>query len=128
VRQRRRSGSDEVLALELAAGHTQRVAGNAAGIAERTVRRRLQEPEFAALVDAVRLETRRQLLLEIVAGARAALCALGDLLDDDSVPPAVRLGAARALLEAASKQGDVLEFDRRLRTLEAVSGDRGPQW
>lgn len=96
---RRRSVQD-VLVAALASGATHAAAGRTAGVSERTVRRRLDEPEFHALVVAERAALVGRTSARLTGLCTAGVDTLQDLLSVDVAPP-VRLRAALGLLDAA---------------------------
>ena len=112
----RRKG-EERLAFELATGKTLRDAAAAVGIAERTATRRWADPDFRRLVSRHRGEMIGRAVGELADGMTAAAKALRDLLTCES--PAVRLGAARSLLELAVKARAAVELEERVSELEA---------
>jgi hypothetical protein len=88
---------DEIVVAALAAGMSYRQAGSAAGLSERTVRRRMGESAFRARVAEQReehAERVRGLLLNAAPAAAATLATLAAEAESESV----RLGAARATL------------------------------
>ena len=124
----RSAAVEEVLVAALAAGATQAQAGAAAGVSERTVRRRLEGTDFAARVTAERaaLVTRTAARLGGLTGA--AVDALADLLAP-GVAEGVKLRAALGVLESARIWRAAVELEDRLGAVEAalpsaVGGDR----
>jgi hypothetical protein len=111
----RRKGEDALL-VALAGGRTVREAARAAGIGERTARRRLAEPGFARRVAALQAQMIEQALGRSVKSMSAAADTLRKLLRAQS--ESVRLGAARALLELPVKLRDSVELEQRLAALE----------
>jgi hypothetical protein len=112
-------GSELLMAAALAGGNTQAQAAERTGVSPRTIRRRLANPEFAALVERLRVQTAEdvlQMLSEAVVGAVRTLVEL----TGPSMPPAVRLGAAKALLDQYPRYSAAVDVDRRLRALEGA--------
>lgn len=112
---RHRRGDPQLLAT-LAAGATQAEAAEAARVSERTVRRRLEEPEFRQQLAALRGEMLQRTCGLLASGAADAVLTLRALLD--SSHDGVRLGAARAILATVTTMEEVLALDERIRTLE----------
>lgn len=114
----RSTTAETVLVAALAAGATQAEAAAAAGISERTVRRRLEHQDLARRVaeERSRLVTHTAARLTGLAGT--AVDALGELLADD-VPPAVRLRASLGVLEAARVWRESSELEERITAIEA---------
>ena len=113
---RGRRNADDLLAVELAAGKTLRDAAAAAGIAERTATRRWADPEFRVLVFQRRGDMVGRAVGELTDGMTTAAKTLRELLTCDSL--AVRLGAARSLLEIGVRLRESLELEERVRMLE----------
>jgi hypothetical protein len=120
---RNRRDTDRALVAALAAGRSQADAAASAGVSERTVRRRLGEAGFRSELDRLRAETVRATADAL---KRAALQAVETLveLQGPSSPPAVRLGAARAVLDHLVRYQRTAEFDERLRQLETAADSR----
>lgn len=112
-----RQNADEALAVELAAGKTIREAAVKVGIGERTATRRWADPEFRRLVSRQRGEMIGRAVGEMADGMTAAARTLRDLLACEN--PAVRLGAARSLLEIGVKLREAAELEERLTNLES---------
>lgn len=113
-----RPGADGIIAGALATGATRAEAAAAAGVAPRTVHRRLSDPDFRALV----AECRARITADVLAGtadlAGRAVARLGVLLDDDNGH--ISLGAARTILTVAGDFGERAELAERIAALEAV--------
>jgi predicted DNA-binding transcriptional regulator AlpA len=123
VPHRGRRNADEKLLLALAGGATTESAAQQAGLSARTVYRRLADSAFRQ-----RLQQARDDMVQSAAGVLTAapLEAVRTLmaLQQPSFPPAVRLGAARAVLELGMKLREEADLTARLEALEAkVRGD-----
>lgn len=114
---RGRQNADEAFALAVAAGQTLRDAAAAAGIGERTATRRWADLAFRQRVGELRGEMVSRALGKLADGMAEAGDVLRQLLAEP-IPPAVRLGAARALLELGVKLRESVELEQRLATLE----------
>jgi hypothetical protein len=101
----------EALAL-LACGRTPSEVASRLGIADRTMRRWGASPDFRDALAAVQLEAIREARGVLQGLVREAVTALRDLLGAD-VQPAVRLGAARDVLDRAglAPRADVEDSD-----------------
>ncbi len=117
-RRDRRSRSD-IIAAALASGATQREAGRAAGVSERTVRRRLEQPEFAAQVAHERAELVTRVSARLTGLASKALDTLESLLGAD-VASGVRGRTATGILAASRVWRDAAEIEDRLRMVEGL--------
>jgi hypothetical protein len=114
----RSTAVDGVLVAALAAGATQAQAAEMAGMSERTVRRRLEQPNFAARVVEQRSGLVTQTAARLAGLASSAVDALLDLLAAD-VAPTVRLRAALGVLEAARVWRECSELEARIAVMEA---------
>jgi hypothetical protein len=111
-----RRKADEALALAVAVGKTLRDAALAVGIGERTAARRWADPDFRRRVSELRGEIVARSLGRMADGMNEAADELRRLLGARS--EAVRLGAARSLLELSVKLRDSTELEMRLAALE----------
>jgi hypothetical protein len=114
----RRKKNEDGLLLALACGATVEAASRQCGLAERTIYRRLQAPEFRRQLQEVRTDMVRRSAGMLTAAASSAVTTLL-ALQKDSVPPAVRLGAARAVLEIGIKVREMADLEARIAALEA---------
>jgi hypothetical protein len=115
----RRKGDPALLAA-LAAGQTLRDAAAAAGVGERTAGRRWADPAFRGRVAELRAEMVGRALGKMADGMAEAAGVLRQLLGADR--EAVRLGAARALLELGTRLRESVELEERIRALEQAAG------
>jgi hypothetical protein len=118
--QNRRHGrrSDGVVAAALASGATLAQAASRGNVSERTVRRRLDNPDFAALVERLTVRVMEEVFDSLTAAARLACITLVELLDE-SVPPATRHAASRTILDQLTRFHDAVELEHRVRILES---------
>src|SRR5215216_6637173 len=93
-----RSGADLVLIAALAGGATYEDAGKQGGVSERTVRRRMDEPEFRQQVESARVEVLARAVAMLTSASVEAVETLRSLLVAES--DSARLGAAKAILES----------------------------
>ena len=121
-----RQKGDSPLVAALAGGATVRDAARQAGVSERTVYRRLDDPEFSRGVTEARAELVTRAVAMLAEAGTEAVRTLRALLADGT-PPAVRLGAARAVLELGTKLRESEELEQRLATLEGQLGADEPQ-
>jgi hypothetical protein len=106
--------------LALACGATVEAAARQCGVSDRTVYRRLEDPAFKARVQEVRGEmVRRSAGLLTAAAGQAVQTLLA--LQREAMPPAVRLGAARAVIELGLKVREVAELEARIAALERLA-------
>jgi hypothetical protein len=120
--------NDDVLILALAAGGNAAASAAHAGLSERTVRRRLADATFRARVDEARAELVGRAVGRLAAVGQLAADTLKELIGKTS-PPAVRLGAARAVLEHMFRGNEVGTLAREVaelkRLLQEVDRDPG---
>src|SRR5262245_48698991 len=111
-----RKKEEEPLIQALACGATVEAAARKCQLHERTVYRRLEDPAFRA-----RVQEARAGMLTAAAGMLTA--AAGEsvrtllALQKESVPAAVRLGAARAVIELGIKVREMVELEARIAAL-----------
>jgi hypothetical protein len=114
---RRDSLSDEILIDAVGSGMTQAEAAREAGISERTVRRRLKDPEVRAVLDARQFDARRVCFDTRQSLFTKAVARLEEILDDPDVPPSIQLQAIKIAISTGFRAHE-LETDERLRRLE----------
>jgi hypothetical protein len=112
-----RQNADDALILALACGATVESAAQKAGISPRTAHRRLANPQFRSQLNNVRGDMVQRAASLLTAAAMEAIKTLVSL-QEKSTPPAVRLGAARAILELGTKLREASEWEARLAALE----------
>jgi hypothetical protein len=114
---RGRENADGALATALAGGATVADAAKRAGVSERTAFRRLQNLDFRLRVNATQSAITNRTIKRLVEASESAADALLVLLVPQS-PPAVRLGAAKAILQLVLRERDSAEFRERLASIE----------
>ena len=112
-----RKKSATTLLLALACGATVESAARQAGLSGRTVYRRLQDPDFRRQINDLRSEMVERTAAALTAASGEAVKTLLEL-QKPSYPPAVRLGAARAILEIGTKLREMVELETRIKALE----------
>ncbi len=115
---------DETLLLALACGATVPNAARQSGLSERTIYRRLADPEFRQKMRESRAEMSQRALGMLTAASLEAVKTLLSL-QKDNVQASVRLGAARAVLELGSKMRGDVDFEERLCALEERQVGKG---
>ena len=113
-----RSGGGPLVAA-LAAGATLVDAARQAGVSERTVRRRLDDPAFCQQVDEARAAMLTQAVARLTAASVAAVETLQTLLAAE--PAFVRLAAARAILDLGLKYREHHDLTERVLALELAA-------
>lgn len=116
-----RHNADEQLLMALACGVTVENAARQAGISPRTAYRRLAEPDFRQRLQKMRGDMVSRTAGTLTAAASEAVRTLLELLKNPT-SSAVRLGAARAVLEIGMKLREVADLEVRLADLEQRIG------
>lgn len=114
---------NKALIPALARGETIARAAGAAGLSERTVYRRMTEPEFRRQVQEIRSLLLDEATGKLLGAAGEAIDTLRALLDSEA--DSVRLGAARAVLSHLLKLKELSEFEGRLDAIEAALDNTG---
>jgi hypothetical protein len=96
-------------------------AARVAGIAEKTLRRWMRDPEFKAEYLRARREAASQAIALIQQGMGGAAITMRKLMTDVNVPAAVRLRAAEAVVGLGIKGIEVEDIEARLSQLEAAA-------
>jgi hypothetical protein len=112
-----RHGADDALLLALACGATKENAALKAGVSERTVYRRLKDPDFRQRLQALRSDMVQRAANVLTAAAMEAVKTLLSL-QEGTVSNSVRLGAARAILEQGARLRELADVEERLTALE----------
>jgi hypothetical protein len=120
-----RKKNDDALVLALACGATVEAAARQCDLSERTVYTRLKDPAFQARVKLVRSDMARRSAGLLSAASGEAVRTLLALMKD-TTPPAVRLGAAKAVLELGMKIRELAELEVVVRELEEKVAALGP--
>jgi hypothetical protein len=115
---------DERLLLALACGATVEAAARSLDISEATIYRRLRAPAFRRRLQDLRADMVQRTAGTLTAAAGEAVKTLL-ALQKEAIPPAVRLGAARAIIELGLKVRAATEIEQRLAALEAAQAQRG---
>jgi hypothetical protein len=117
---------DERLLIALACGSTAEAAARTLDVSARTVYRRLADPAFRRRLQEMRADmVQRTAAAMTAAGSEAVRTLLA--LQKEGEPPAVRLGAARAIIELGTKMRETADLEARILALEeqAAAGALG---
>jgi hypothetical protein len=114
---RGRKNADEALLLALACGATIESAAAKAGVSRRTATRRMADPEFQRRHQQIRADMVQRTAGVLTAAGLESVKTLLELQQANQ-PPAVRLGAARAVLDSGIKLREVADLEDRLAALE----------
>ena len=116
-------GADGKLLLALACGATAEVAARQAGVSESTAYRRLENAEFSRRLKELRADMVQRTAGALTAASTESVRTLLEL-QKAATPPAVRLGAARAVLEIGMKVREAADLEERLAALERVAAQQ----
>jgi hypothetical protein len=108
---------DSLLATALAAGANAPDAAEQLGLSLRTVRRRLEDPDFRRLVAELRAEMVASALGFMTDNLTRAARSVAGLLE--APEPHIRLRAARTMLSLTLRMREAVDLDTRLSELEA---------
>jgi hypothetical protein len=114
----RKRKTDAALVVALACGASAEGAAQKAGVSLRTVYRRLAEPDFRAQVEEARTEMTARAVGMLSAASLASVKTFVTL-QESAASEAVRLGAARSVIELGCKLRESVELARRMAALEA---------
>jgi hypothetical protein len=114
---RGRQQADDAFLLALACGATIENAARQAGLSVRTAHRRMADDRFRQRLQALRADMVQRTAGALTAAANEAVRTLVDLLKP-AMPGAVRLGAARSVLEISLRFRETAELEQRLAALE----------
>jgi len=109
---------DDTLLKALAIGATVESAARKADVCERTVYRRLADPEFRKRLSALRAEMVERTAGMLTGGGLSAVKTLVDLQQDAATNAHVRRRAARDVRELGLKYRELAELEQRLALLE----------
>ena len=114
---------DQLLAAALAGGATQKEAGERVGTSPRTIRRRLADPEFAAMVQRLSGEAVRDAYDRLRASIGSAFDTVVELTGAEH-PDSIRLAASKTIISEFPRYFDIIETEHRLRLLESAATER----
>jgi len=106
------------LLLALACGATVEHAARKAGVGERTVYRRLADPEFRQRLHQLRVEMVQRTAGMLTGAGMGSVKTLVDLQNDVAVTAGVRRRAARDVLELGLKFRETADLEERLAAVE----------
>ena len=116
-----RKKAEDALLLALACGASVDQAARQCSLSTRTVYRRLADSAFRQQLQALRADLVQRTAGALTAAATEAVRTLLEL-QKPSAPPAVRLGAARSVLELGIKLREAADLEERLTALEQQLG------
>src|SRR5262249_43626426 len=114
--QRGRCNADDMLLTALACGATWESAQKA-GVSQATVQCRMKDREFCRRLQELKADMVKRASAGLTAASGEGIKALVPLLAP-TIPHAVRLGSARAIIETGIRMREVVDTEERLATLE----------
>jgi transposase len=105
--------------LLLSQGHSLKEVSEEAGVSERTLRRRLRDPEYEAEVGRLRADYLSEAVSKLARSSTIAVETLVELAVH-AESENVRLGASKAILEFGVSLSENLEVRQRISALEEV--------
>jgi hypothetical protein len=115
--QRGRRNADDMLLTALACGATWETAAQKAGVSKATVQRRMKDREFCQRLQELKADMVKRASADLTAASGEAIKTLVSLLAP-TIPHAVRLGSARAIIETGIRMREVVDTEERLAALE----------
>lgn len=91
-----------------------------AGVSDATLRRWMKEPEFKARLRQERIEATSVAVGSLQVAMSVAADTLREVMTDEEQPGAVRVSAAKAVLDAGFKAATVDDLGAQLEELEAM--------
>ncbi|MGW2582570.1 hypothetical protein ACWCYZ_14765 [Streptomyces virginiae] len=116
----RKARAAAMLARGLPAEHV----GRQVEVSGRTVRRWLEDPEYAEQVQELRRTALGETLRALETVSRSAVGVLGRVLANDDAPLAIRVRAALGVLTALPRIAEHVELEERVALLEAATACR----
>src|SRR6516225_4610096 len=107
---RGRRNVDQILLMALACGATVEVAAQTARISPATVYRRKQDPKFCEQLQQISAEMVQRIAGMLTGAGSEAVRTLLSLMKE-TAPAAVRLGAARAVLDGVVRFREFADFE-----------------
>ena len=117
------SGKQRAAIDALLAHGDQTQAARAAGVADRTLRRWMHEPDFAATLTAAQDTVLDVVTADLVRAAGGAVALLTATVGNTDAALGLRLQAARTLLDAALRWRELRGIEQRLQALESATGE-----
>ncbi len=117
---KKRQKADHILLQALACGATIENAALKAGLGQRTVYRRLAQPEFRERLGRLRAEMIERTAGMLTGAAMGSVKTLVDLQQNQEISPAVRRSAARDVLELGIRFREAADVEGRLALVEEL--------
>ena len=108
---------DTTLLMALACGAPNEAAAQRAGVSATTVYRRRKDPKFEQQLRRTRAEMVERAAGTLTAATTESIRTLLEL-QKPSIPPATRLGAARAVIELGTRLRESADLEQRVMDIE----------
>ena len=115
--------NDQQILAALIANGSIRAAAKSAGVAESTIRNRLNDPDFREMYDKAKGEILTEACDALTARLTLAVDSLCDVLEDGENPATARISAADSVLRHGLRYIEAGNILRRLDALEAQQKD-----
>lgn len=112
--------TDEAILGALLATGSNRAAAKALGVSEKTIRSRLQKPDFRERYEDLKNGMVEAVADEIAANLSGAVQTIVEVMKDPNNNASVRSQAAGELLRTALRYFEAGKFERRITALEAT--------
>lgn len=119
-----RINDQQILAALIACGSI-RAAAKSAGVAESTIRNRLNDPDFREMYDKAKGEILTEACDALSARLTLAVDSLCDVLEDNKSPVTAKITAADGILRHGLRYIEAANILRRLDALEAIQEENG---
>jgi|SRR6516165_3783218 hypothetical protein len=123
-KRKRPSPVETTLLMALACGSSVETAAHKAGVSKRTVYRHLEKPDFCQQLKDHRFEMLHRATSMLGAASMESVKTLLSLTER-TYPPAVRLGAAKAVLDLGLKLREATDLEERMSKIEESVRVRG---
>lgn len=118
---RRKTVSDETLIATLLTSPTIKAASETCGLSERQIFDRRQNPQFTQRLREAQNEALASTTRFLQHATGSAAAALLEIAENKGENSQVRVTAARAVLEQASRFTEIIDFSERLETVEKIA-------
>ena len=98
---------------------TVKQAANESGISESTIYRRLKDSDFSKRYYQARMDMLKNHVAALHGYLGGAIETMGQVMESKDSPPQTRLNAAEAVIRNCMKLTEDVDFEERLRSLEA---------
>jgi hypothetical protein len=126
MKEKQRNNTPDIILIALLQNYTIRGAAAATGMNERTVENYLAKPDFMQRYNEARADVMRGVCGALQDQMNDAVKVMADLMNDTSQLGAVRLNAAKGILEQGYKYSEATNTVNRLTAIEQVLSGEVP--